>query len=155
MAQTAKYISNEEFYLPALQDTIAGDEIKVYDKHALAGNKLFSEVVPLSYHGRLRVNFFVSEDYKQRFGLLRGLIEFHRPAGFLFTYDGTQKVVTVDIAIDLFDQLTQFLHSVAAWMLDEIEFKEKLKYAISFENEYKTLAAKVYGNLSATQMRNT
>jgi hypothetical protein len=142
----AKYIYKEELYLITLQHKIAADEIKVCED-LLTGNELFSKRTPFFYNGRLRISLIVSDGYKQRFALVKGLIEFHRVAAFSFKYHSIEKLIEADIPVELAEELEEFLFNVLQWTKHELAFKERLKQVLKFEREYKSLAACVYDGL--------
>ena len=98
------------------------------------------------YNNRIRFNFGVSSNAK-RFALLKGLIEFHRPKNFLFTYDTNAKQIEADVHEADYAAFRNFLVSVDQWLKNEIDFKAALKNAIEFESKYRSERAAVYATL--------
>jgi hypothetical protein len=148
MARTARNNYNEEVYLVTLQDEIAGNNVSEHREEAFAiDNGLFSKVAPLFYKNRLRLTFFVSDEYRSRYALLRGIIEFHRPKAFTFLYNRTDKILECDITVHQANALHEFLGSVLQLIECEVKFKEVLKQVIDFEDQCKRISGSVYGSL--------
>jgi hypothetical protein len=116
MTQTAKRINNEDAYLIALQDDlITNDTIENRDAAFIIHNNLFGRVNPFLYKDRLRLTFFISEHYKSKFVLIKGIIEFHRAKSFSFRYDKSESVIESDISVEKPSELKTFLYSVQDW----------------------------------------
>jgi hypothetical protein len=98
------------------------------------------------YNNRIRFNIGVSSNAK-RFALLRGLIEFHRPKNFLFTYDTDAKQIEADVREVDYTAFLNFLVSVNQWLKNEVDFKAALRNVIEFEKKYRSEGAAVYAAL--------
>jgi hypothetical protein len=79
--------------------------------------------------------------------LLRGLIEFHRPANFFFTYDRAERTLVADFRESEFETLKEFFHEVTGWLATELGFKSALKKIIDFESRYRAERNSLYGSL--------
>jgi hypothetical protein len=102
----------------------------------------------LKYEDKVKVSFSVKEAYRTHFILIKGLLEFHRPPGLVFSYnkqEGTFDVATTSSGVSQsLEALNKFLRKVAAWLDQEISFKRQLKEMMSFEREYRAKLAKIY-----------
>jgi hypothetical protein len=146
MTQTATSIYSEEIYLVTLQQEIASQEkIEKLGQTITIDNALFGNVIPFFYNDRIRLTFFISEKYKARFALVRGIVEFNRTKAFSFLYNKTEKMVECDISIDELASLQKFLQRVLQWTEQEVAFKKMLKHVIDFENQSKKVSERVYG----------
>lgn len=101
----------------------------------------------LTYNNKTRFTFFVREEFRSHFALLRGLIEFNRGNRFSFLYNREAASLDVDVATEDVQSLLDFLHSIHSNLEGEIAFKSALKKVISFEREYRKLQAKVYAGI--------
>ncbi len=107
-------------------------------------NILFSKVSPLFYKTRVHLSLALSDEFKKNFGLIRGLIEFHRLKHFSFEYHFVQRTIETDIETSQLSELQSFLSDVSIWLTREIHFKNSLKVILDFENRYKLAKAEVY-----------
>jgi hypothetical protein len=96
---------------------------------------------------RAHLNFLVSTQFKNSFGLLKGLIDFHRPSRFSFTFDRHRFSIDVIVAADEQDALSSFLKSIHSRLLDELSFKANLKKILQFESDYKSKKDFLYHSL--------
>lgn len=113
-------------------------------------NKLFQKVSPFYYKKRVRMTFFISDKFKDHFGLIRGLIEFHRERNLVFSYDIKNRSVGVDIKSEHLSLVQAFLSKVFDWVVKEKQFRHALKLAIEFENRYRLERDSIYGILKNT-----
>lgn len=97
----------------------------------------------LSYANRIRVSFSFQAS-RARFILLRGLIEFHRPKYFLFTYHRESGVIDADIPESEFASFKIFLGKVGALFTAEENFKTSLRHVLEFESRYQAERNAVY-----------
>jgi hypothetical protein len=153
MAQTVKYTYAEEARLRILNETLVSGEPSLSDVNTFLENKLFSTVTPLFYRERLRITLEVSEYFKSKMALIRGIVEFNRSSRFLFRYDLNKRTIETDIHPANVDALKSFFTDVFKLIEDEIQFKKALKDVIAFENEYKKLSTNVYAVLNAATNR--
>lgn len=98
-------------------------------------------------NGRAHVNFLVAPEFKNSFGLLKGLIDFHRSPKFSFTFDRTRSSIDVIVAAEEQDALTNFVKNIHASLLDELSFKANLKKILQFESDYKSKKDFLYNSL--------
>ena len=98
------------------------------------------------YNNRIRFSFGTGLNEKL-FVLLKGLIEFHRPKEFLFTYDKAERNIKADIHERDYSAFKDFLANVNHWLNNELRFKSALKNALAFEARYKSEKASVYGTI--------
>jgi hypothetical protein len=101
----------------------------------------------LSYNNRIRIILHVSDEIKQHFILVKGLIEFSRGQNFSFTYDKEAGSLQTDFNVQNAALLENFLKGIEAWLRKEIAFKKALKEVISFEEQYKRKSALVYSTI--------
>jgi hypothetical protein len=101
----------------------------------------------LTYNNKTRFTFFIREEYRRHFALLRGLIEFNRGNRFSFLYNREAASLDIDVLTEDVQPLIDFLHSIQSNLEGEIAFKSALKNVISFEREYRKLQAKVYAGI--------
>jgi hypothetical protein len=149
MTQTVKYTYAEEARLRILNETLVSGEFRLSDANTFLENKLFSTVTPLFYRERLRITLEVSEHFKNKMALIRGIVEFNRSSRFLFRYDLNKRTIETDIHPANVDALKSFFTDILKLIEDEIQFKKALKVVIAFENEYKKLSTNVYAVLNA------
>jgi len=100
----------------------------------------------LIYNHRVRLTTKVKLSLKE-FILFRGLIEFHRPANFFFTYDRTERTIVADFRESEFEQLKRFFHEATGWLASELGFKSALKKIMDFESRYRSERSSLYGLL--------
>lgn len=117
---------------------------------ALGANKLFGKLSPLFYNGRIRLSFRIADEYKTDYILIKGLLEFHRPKDFLFTYYREQRSAVVDINANRLDHLQVFLSEIFKWVRQEKQFRHALKIVLEFEGRYKSERESVYQILENT-----
>jgi hypothetical protein len=148
MTQTAKRIYSEETFPVFLQTEVKSNVAPVDERFVpKIENKLFSEVRPFFYNKRLRLSFFISEEFKSRFALITGLIEFHRLNRFSFRYNADEKTLETEIQPEQIRDLEIFLGEVLRWTREELKFKELLKQVMYFEKQWRTLSGPVYTKL--------
>jgi hypothetical protein len=115
---------------------------------AVPDGTFYKSETQLKYGDKVKLSFSVKETYRTHFVLIKGLLEFHRPPGFVFAYnkqEGTFEVTTSSAGISQpLESLNKFLRKVAAWLDQEISFKRQLKDMMAFEREYRAKLAKVY-----------
>lgn len=97
------------------------------------------------YNNRIRVSFGAGVNEKL-FVLLKGLIEFHRPKNFLFSYDRAGKNIEADVHETDYQAFRNFLANVNLWLKNELSFRTALKNALAFEAKYKAERATVYAS---------
>jgi hypothetical protein len=97
-----------------------------------------------SYNDRIRVIFNISDEWKQHFILIKGLIEFSRGQNFSFTYDKTTGSLQTDFHVENANLLENFLKGIEAWLVKEVTFRKALKDVLAFEEHYKKRSALVY-----------
>jgi hypothetical protein len=100
----------------------------------------------LIYNHRVRLTAKVKLGLKE-FILLRGLIEFHRPANFFFTYDRKERTIEADFRESEFESLKEFLNVVSGWLNTELGFRSSLRKIIDFEARYRAERNSLYGLL--------
>jgi hypothetical protein len=97
----------------------------------------------LIYNHRVRLTTKAKLNLKE-FILLRGLIEFHRPANFFFTYDRAERTIVADFRESEFETVKEFFHDVTRWLATELRFKSALKKIIDFESLYRAERSSLY-----------
>lgn len=153
MTQRVEYTYAEEARLRISNETLISGESRLSDINTFLENKLFSTVTPLFYRERLRITLEVSEYFKSKMALIRGVVEFNRSSRFLFKYDLNKRTIETDIHPANVDALKSFFIDVLKLIEDEIRFKKALKDVIAFETEYKRLSTNVYTVLNAATSR--
>lgn len=146
MAHAAS-LSHEEQYLQLVNKESAspGNNSSMNDGDApVIENILFGKVSPLFYKTRVHLSLALSDEFKKNFGLIKGLIEFHRSKHFSFEYHFGSGTVETDIETSQLGELRSFLTDVSTWLKREIHFKNSLKVILEFENRYKLAKADVY-----------
>jgi hypothetical protein len=149
MAQSASLPSADE-YLRVVNkgsENLSNDSLIPVADSSVIENILFDKISPLFYKRRVHFSFSLSEEFKENFVLIKGLIEFHRSRNFSFEYSFTQKVIETDVEVNELEDLRAFLHDVSIWVRQEIKFKKTLKVILDFENRYKVAKAEVYALL--------
>ena len=156
MTQTAAALSTDRaFNIHELPSTttlfVSGstaESPKSPARQEIADGTFYRSESQLQYDDKLKVSFSVKETYRAHFILIKGLLEFHRPPGLVFSYntqEGTFDVATASAGVSQpLEGLNKFLRKVAAWLDQEISFKRQLKEMMSFEREYRAKLAKVY-----------
>lgn len=140
-------LSHEEQYLQVVNKESASpsNNSLIYDGGTpVVENILFSKVSPLFYKTRVHLSLVLSDEFKKNFGLIRGLIEFHRLKHFSFEYHFGQATIETDIETSHLGELQSFLTAVSIWLKREIHFKNSLKVILEFENRYKLAKTEVY-----------
>jgi len=98
----------------------------------------------LKYSDRLKVSLSVDESHRQHFILIKGLLEFHRSAGFVFSFNKRDGTFDVTTSAQQEAELNVYLRKISAWIGQELAFKRRLKEMLAFEREYRAKLAKVY-----------
>lgn len=118
-------------------------------KLASAEGAFYSNTSWLSYGDKVKLSFAINEAYLSHFVLIKGLLEFHRPAAFSISYNKADKsfdVVTSASVLHVKDEVSKYLRQISVWLEQEISFRSQLKEMISFERDYRARLAKVYQN---------
>lgn len=145
MLQTAQIIREEQFLnIVANAQGNAPDNIAENSEDDVSHNALFRKVTHFYYNTRIRLSFSVSETYKSQYVLIRGMIEFHRPKHFVFSYNKEQRLIEIDINVNELGELELFLSKVLVWLKKENQFRFALKIALEFETRYKLENERVY-----------
>jgi hypothetical protein len=144
MASSASRSSEAQYFQVVQSESPASQSPGTVADASVIENILFGRVLPLFYKSRVRVAFSLSEEFKMNFGLIKGLIEFHRSRHFLFKYNFLQRTIATDIEASKLPELKTFLQDVSVWLTREIQFKKNLKTILEFENRYKLAQAEVY-----------
>jgi hypothetical protein len=150
MTQTANYTYTEEASLPIFSEAYVSGEPTLSYSNTFSENRLFSTVTPLFYREKLRITFEVSENFKNKMAMIRGIVEFNRSSRFLFRYNLKKRTIETDIHPASVGELNSFFDTVLKITEDEIRFKKVLKDVIAFEKEYKRLSTNVYAVLNST-----
>ncbi|HTE30763.1 MAG TPA: hypothetical protein VK666_10350 [Chryseolinea sp.] len=147
MAQSASIFSNtQSLYITG--DSDHAQHVKDANTSAQAsGQMLLSNVAIFNYDDRSRLRFDLPPNYKQHFGLLRGLIEFNRTPDFTFMYHRESNSFDIDIEVSQHERLKAFLNLIDGLLTGEIQFKKQLKKAIAFETQYRLESSKLYASL--------
>jgi hypothetical protein len=115
---------------------------------AISDGTFYRSETQLKYGDKVKLSFSVKETYRTHFILIKGLLEFHRPPGFVFSYNKQESTFEVTASsagiLQPLESLNKFLRKVAAWLDQEISFKRQLKDMMAFEREYRAKLAKVY-----------
>ena len=101
----------------------------------------------LEYKDKVSLTFQVPQQFAAHFILIKGLIDFHRPAAIQFTFDREHKTIEVKTAIQYLDLLESFFTRLNEWLTSELQFKKALKSIIQFEEQYKSQRSALYGSL--------
>ncbi len=99
---------------------------------------------------QLHISYRVREKYVPQFILIRGLIEFHRPAELQFAYDRENNTFEAIFQERHLNTLNRFLERVAVWVDQEISFKTHLKQILAFEDEYRARLNAIYASQNGT-----
>ena len=100
-----------------------------------------------SYNHRIRIILYVSDEVKQHFILIKGLIEFSRGQNFSFAYNKEAGSLQTDFHEENAALLESFLRGIEAWLVKEIAFGKALKEVISFEEQYKKKRSLIYSSI--------
>ena len=92
----------------------------------------------------MKVSLSVDESHRQHFILFKGLLEFHRSAGFVFSFNKQDGTFDVTTSAQQEAELNVYLRKISAWIGQELAFKRRLKEMLAFEREYRAKLAKVY-----------
>ena len=145
MLQTAQII-REDQYLNIVeneQDNVVEKSEEGVSYYPI-NNALFKKVTHFYYNTRIRLSFSVSDTYRSQYVMARGMIEFHRPKNFVFSYNKKQGLIEVDINVSELEELQLFLSTVLVWLRHENQFRLSLKIVLEFENRYKLERDSVY-----------
>ena len=127
---------------PLRRQTVASDEMRNIPSFIRPVNRL-------EYREKVQYTFIVSEHLSSHFALIKGLIDFHRPAHLQFRFNRDEKSIEVRAHAHQVDFLFQFLLKVQDWLVKELQFKAALKKIIQFEEQYKSQRASIYNLLLA------
>jgi len=111
---------------------------------ALYQSRFYRATSQLKYSDRLKVSFSVDETNRQHFILIKGLLEFHRNPGVVFTFNKTEGTFDATTSALQENELNVYLQKISAWIEQELSFKKRLKDMLSFEREYRAKLATVY-----------
>jgi hypothetical protein len=103
----------------------------------------------LFYANRIRFTFKVSSHHYSNLGLLKGLIDFHRPQGFAFTINRADNTISADVPYAQQELLISFLDRIKALLEKELAFKKHLKKILLFEDTIKQATAQAYAGLTS------
>ena len=148
MAQTATILSQDETLF--IQTNNSSDILshRSFPDRSNSGKDHFVvQNGQLRYNDRIRLNFSIVPQYHTFFGLLKGLIDFHRSPSFSFAYNKSEHTVEVDVAAIDHSSLDSFLNTVFIYLKKEIEFKARLKTIIQFERDYREKMDLVYNSI--------
>lgn len=104
----------------------------------------------LFQNGRLIVTFVLNESYRDKFALLRGLLEFSRPKGITISANRLDRTFQLQVSPDQVDRIKEYLETILNLLAEEIRFKASLKSVIAFENKVRLEQEKVYEALWAS-----
>jgi len=147
MVHAATALSTEEQYLQIANQGESNIVSVDGSEHTAIQNHLFAKVSPLYYNARVRLSFSLSEEFKQHFVLIKGLIEFNRSKDFSFEYNRAQRTFETDVDAGQLNDLQVFFENILTWLNQELTFKSALKVVIEFENRYKKAQAEAYAEL--------
>ncbi len=111
------------------------------------GESFFHEPTAFYYNDRTRLQFRVKDEFATHFVLIKGLVEFTRPATLKFKFTVIDGLIETDVDVNQFDELKSLLNLVFNELWKELKFKASLKKAIQFEERYKLERAEVYSTI--------
>jgi hypothetical protein len=151
MTQTAERLKDEQYLKLATAEVgdVEKENINA-DVKFVIDTPLFKKSAPFYYRNRLRVSLTISEEFRNSYIMVRGLIEFHRPKDFSFTYQLMKRTIEADIEVVHLETLKVFLGKVLLWTKQEKQFKHALKLALEFETRYKLERDSVYAVMNNT-----
>ena len=103
----------------------------------------------LLYANRIRLTFKASAHHAANLGLLKGLIDFHRPKGFSCTLNRADHTISADVPYAQQELLISFLDRIKALLEKELAFKKHLKKILLFEDTIKQATAQAYAGLTS------
>jgi len=101
----------------------------------------------LAYVNRVRLTFRISKPFQIQVGLLKGLLDFNRPKGFLFTLNRADNTISADASSRQQAELVSFLIHIQTLVEKELAFKNHLKRILVFEETYRKAKAQAYDGL--------
>lgn len=125
-----KWLENSKVLKPVKSTTIAANRIFLTD--------------------RVIIKFELSNDYREHFVLLRGLLEFSRPKGIAISAHNSEKNFELHIGNDQAAAVISYLHIILQSFIKEINFKKALKSVLVFEQTVKQQQAKLYNTLKVS-----
>jgi hypothetical protein len=143
MTQTLNYAYPEYTPLTISNETVHAELVRS-NANTFVENRLFGTISPLFYRERLKITFNISDAFKGKMALIRGVIEFNRPLRFTFVYNFSKQTIETDVHRGDRGELQSFLNRIYQLIENEDQFKKALKVVLHFENEYKKLSASVY-----------
>jgi hypothetical protein len=123
---------------------------RTYANHAestLYQGRFYRATSQLKYSDRLKVSFSVNETTRQHFILIKGLLEFHRNPGVVFTFNKAEGTFEATTGALQENELNGYLRKISAWIEQELSFRKRLKDMLSFEREYRAKLATVYSGV--------
>ena len=117
--------------------------LKPVKSTTITANKIFPT-------DRVLIKFELSNDYRDHFILLRGLLEFSRPKEIAISAHNSEKTFELHIRIDQAAAVRSYLEIILKLFINEINFKKALKSVLQFEHTMKQQQTKLYSNLKAS-----
>ena len=96
------------------------------------------------------IKFELSNDYREYFVLLRGLLEFSRPKEIMISVNSSEKTFEVYVSASQHEAVIAYLEIILEFFLKEINFKKLLKSVLQFEHTLKQRQAVLYSSLKAS-----
>jgi|GEM_PF-6731428 hypothetical protein len=89
--------------------------------------------IKVTRNNLVNLAFSVKPDFRRHFGLLIGLLEFHRTSAFSFAYHRNDHRISVSINSNQYANLISLLRFIADLLVREVAFKSHLRKVIEFE----------------------
>lgn len=154
MTQSASIVYNQGPLLHKVPSLVSDDTISVVNQSRnLLPEETFKGFLnhtgSLLYTNRIRFTFKVSSHQYSNLGLLKGLIDFHRPRGFSFTINRADHTISADVPSAQQELLISFLDRIKSLLEKELAFKKHLKKILLFEDTIKQATAQAYSGLTS------
>lgn len=96
---------------------------------------------------KLNLSINLTPAFTKHFILVKGLLEFHRPKEFRFSYVKENNTVAVQILSSEIAAFKKFVRFVNDLVIKELAFRKALKRVIAFEEQQKAAARNIYRDL--------
>lgn len=90
------------------------------------------------------VRFALSDNYRNHFVLLRGLLEFSRPKNISVSANNSEKSFELYIVKDQTTTVISYVDTILQLLMKEIAFKKSLQAVLKFERSIRIEQSKLY-----------